>query len=174
MGSRRAHLAALLFLGLAGLACGGPAVCSDVPFSAAAERDYAALRDTSAEPWVPPCAFQRDSSVARVFLDTVPGAEPHARMNFVVTRAGAPAFTLSETVAEVPFTQIPQGTHLVRIQTGSAIAEGFAGPSGNGPDIAYLRWRKDLFTFELSATLGARQTESAVLQLVRGLMDDPD
>ena len=95
-------------------------------------------------------------------------------MNFLVTRAQEPAFTFSQTTAEVPFTQIPQGTHRVRIQTGSAVAEGFAGPSGNGPDIAYLRWREEPFTFELSATLGARQTESDVVQLVRGLMDDTD
>lgn len=167
----RAHLAAFLVVGLVGLSCGAPATCQEIRFSPQARRDFVKLDEEGPSAWVPPCAFDPALEVTSVFVDMLPSARPQPRMNFVVTRSGEPAFTFSQTTAEAPFTQIPQGTHRLRTQTGSTVAEGFAGPSGNGPDIAYVRWRVEPLTFEVLATVSPRQTEGDIVQLVRGLME---
>lgn len=169
--SLRSLLTMSLLAGIVGLSCGGPAVCREVRFSAQAEQDFIELSATMPSQWAPPCAFDSGLEITDVFVDMLPGVRPQTRMTFVVTRSGSTAFTFSQTTAEVPFSAIPQGTHRLRVQSGSALAEGFAGPSGTGSNIAYLRWRDDPFTFELSAVLSTWQTENSIVRLVRGMMD---
>jgi hypothetical protein len=118
-----------------------------------------------------PCAFDVALSVTSVFVDTLPGSPPQPRINFVVTRGGEAAFVLSETRALVPFSAIPQGSRRIRVAAGRGVADGFAGPSGSGTDIAYLRWRLDDVTYELDATLRSWLTEADVRALAAGLME---
>ena len=47
---------------------------------------------------------------------------------------------------------------------------GFAGPSGSGPDLAYLRWRLGGVTFELAATLSHWLTEPDVQAIAEALI----
>lgn len=146
-------------------------MCREVRFSAQAEQDFIELSGATPLQWAVPCAFDSALEITGVFVDMLPGAQPQPRMSFVVTRSGTPAFIFSQTTAEMPFSAIPQGTHRLRVQAGSILADGFAGPSGTGSDIAYLRWREEPFTFELSAELNARQTEGNIVSLARGLME---
>jgi hypothetical protein len=168
--SLRSALTVFVLVGVVVVACGGSAVCRDLGFSATAQRDFAELSRTTPSHWTPPCAFDSALEITGVFVDMLPGAQAQPRMSFVVTRSGTPAFIFSQTTAEIPFSAIPQGTHRLRVQAGSILAEGFAGPSGTGSDTAYLRWRDESFTFELSAVLSAWQRESNIVSLARGLM----
>ena len=101
----------------------------------------------------------------------LPADPPLPRINFIVERRGERAFILSQTRALLPFTQIPQGTHRLRVAAGDAVADGFAGPSGSGPEIAYLRWRTAGVTFELAADLHPWQTERDLQAVAAALME---
>lgn len=115
-----------------------------------------------------PCAARAGYRVQRVALDQLPGGSP--RLHFSVEWRGDPAFLFSQTRALVPFSQIPQGTHRLRVTSGGITADGFAGPSGSGGDIAYLRWRAGEVTSELSATLHTWLTEGDIKELAAGLI----
>lgn len=77
---------------------------------------------------------------------------------------------LSQTRALVPYTAIPRSTHRLQSSADGVTAAGFAGPSGSGTDIAYLRWRADGVTFELAATLGPWLTERDVVAIAEALI----
>lgn len=180
--SRAAIVAATTSFVLALSACGGgPRTCSPVALEREAEvvlAEEAAELDFEPRP---PCVFRSRFLVQRVFLDVLPGDPPHPRVNFVVTHEGTDAFILSQTRAPQPFSAIPQGTHRLRVEAGEVVAAGFAGPSGGGSDLAYLRWRVSDVTFELAATLGPALTErdvqaiarAMIAQDVASLSDDP-
>jgi hypothetical protein len=89
----------------------------------------------------------------RVLVNIVPAGDPQPRLSFVAQRRGERAFTFSITAADLPFTAIPQGTHRLRTTAAGVVASGFAGPSGGGDQIAYLRWQLLGLTYELDATL---------------------
>jgi hypothetical protein len=95
---------------------------------------------------------------------------PQRRISFIVERSGERAYVLSETRVLVASTQIPQSTHRLRVTAGEVIAEGFAGPSGSGGEMAYLRWRIDDVTYELDATLGRALDEADVRRIAIALM----
>ena len=106
-----------------------------------------------------------------VFEDAIPEqGELKPRVNFVVGRDGGRAFILSQTPALLPFTRIPQSAHRLRASAAGIEADGFAGPAGTGEEIAYLRWRRDGVTFELSATLRSWLTEQDVRELAETLI----
>ena len=152
-------------------ACGGgPATCSEVPLAASAESELAeAALTLDFEPRLP-CAYRSGFSVRRVFTDVLPGDPPQPRLNFAIERGGDDAFILSETHALIPFSAIPQGAHRLRASGGSVTASGFAGPSGSGSDLAYLRWRSGGVTFELAATLNPWLTERGVQAIAEALI----
>jgi hypothetical protein len=106
-----------------------------------------------------------------VLIDTLPGSPPQQRLNFVVKHGGREAFVLSQTRAAIPFSAIPQGSRRIRVTAGRGVADGFAGPSGSGADILYLRWRLDGVTHELAATLASWLTESEVRAIAAALME---
>ena len=70
----------------------------------------------------------------------------------------------------MPFSAIPQGTHRLRAAGAGVTASGFAGPSGSGVDLAYLRWRTSGVTFELAATLHPWLTERDVRAIAEALI----
>lgn len=160
-----------LVLALVTAGCSGtPATCSAIPLAADAERELANVAaDLDFEP-LPPCAFRSSFTVRRVFVDTLPGDPPEVRVSFVVTRAGDDVFILSETRAAQPFSAIPQGTHRVRAMALGVGATGFAGPSGSGAEIVYLRWRVAGVTFELAGTLSPWLTERDVQAIAEALI----
>ena len=90
-----------------------------------------------------------------MFESVVPSGAPQPRVSFVAERRGERGFILSATPAEVPFSAIPQGTHRLVAGADAVTAAGFAGPSGSGEEIAYLRWRIDGISYELAATPAA-------------------
>jgi hypothetical protein len=91
----------------------------------------------------------------------------------MVTRDRQRAFLFSQTTARLPFTQIPQGTHRLSVLGAGIVADGFAGPAGTGDEIAYLRWRRDDVTFELSATLRPWLTEQDIRRLAETMINLP-
>ncbi|MYD65702.1 MAG: hypothetical protein F4X26_06970 [Chloroflexi bacterium] len=118
-----------------------------------------------------PCAYEPELEVGNVFADALPEeGRQHPRVNFSVHREGEHGFLLSQTEATVPFLAIPLGSHRLQVEVDGRHAEGFAGPSGAGVDIAYLRWRRDGVTFELAATLRPWLTERDVQEIAAGMM----
>lgn len=154
------------------LSCGGePAVCTETRLSDSAST---ALPAASARiDFTPqlPCTFGSSFLVTNVFVDELPGTPPQPRIHFAVTRHDETAFLLSETRALDAFSQIPLSTHRVRFTVGSVRVDGFAGPSGNDQDIAYLQWRVGDVTYELQATLYAWLSEQDVRALATALIE---
>jgi hypothetical protein len=91
-------------------------------------------------------------------------------VSFVVTRDGDDVFILSETRAAQPFSAIPQGTHRLQAMALGVVATGFAGPSGSGTEIVYLRWRVEGVTFELAGTLSPWLRERDVQTIAEALI----
>ena len=152
-------------------ACTSDRSCEEVPLSAKAERALGELESQVDFALVRPCAFESGLEVTGASRDVIPEeGVRHARVSFVVARDGNHAFTFSQTRAVVPFRAIPTGSHWLRVSAGGLSAEGFAGPTGAGVDLAYLRWRRDGVTFELQATLGRRLTEDDVQEIASALM----
>ena len=153
-------------------ACTGEKTCSEVPLSPSAAEALDAIEGRVDFALVRPCAFESGLEVTGVSEDSLPEqGVRHPRANFVVGRDGRHAFTLSQTRAVVSFRAIPTGSHWLRVSAGGVTAEGFAGPTGAGVDLAYLRWRRDGVTFELQATLGSRLTEEDVQEIAAALME---
>ncbi|MCC6238096.1 MAG: hypothetical protein IT299_11065 [Dehalococcoidia bacterium] len=151
--------------------CGGAsATCSPVPLAADAERELPSVAEEVDFDLLPPCAFRSGFTVRRVFTDTLPGEPSWPRANFVVTRSGNEAFILSETRALQPFSAIPQSTHRLEAKADGVLAAGFAGPSGSGSDLAYLRWRVEGLTFELAGTLSPSLTERDIQAIGEALI----
>ena len=152
-------------------ACASEATCNEAPLSAEAAEALDGIERRVDFALVRPCAFESGLEVASASEDSIPEqGVRHPRVNFVVDREGRHAFTLSQTRALVPFRAIPLGSHWLRVQVGELSAEGFAGPTGAGVELAYLRWRRDGVTFELLATLHRRLTEQDVQDLAEALM----
>ena len=156
----RASSVAATSLALAILAssCAGSPTCSAVPVTRAAQGQLAAAREQIDFAIVEPCAFGARLRVERVLVDTLPGQPVQPRVTFIVESNGERAFIFSETRAMLPFSAIPQGTQRLTVQRAGVSARGFAGPSGDGGDISYLRWRIGGVTFELFAALESWQT----------------
>ena len=153
-------------------ACTSERRCSEAPLSPRAAEALAAIEGGVDFALTRPCAFESGLEVTGVSEDSLPEeGVRHPRVSFVVGRDGRHAFTLSQTRAVVAFRAIPTGSHWLRVSAGGLSAEGFAGPTGAGVDLAYLRWRKDGVTFELQATLGARLTEQGVQDIAAALME---
>ena len=165
-----AVLAACL-LAAAALGCGERRPCEDIALSPEAARALAELEAASTFPVARPCAYEPELEVGSVFADALPEqGRQHPRVNFSVHRDGEHGFLLSQTEATVPFLAIPLGSHRLQVEVDGRYAEGFAGPSGAGVDIAYLRWRRDGVTFELAATLRPWLTERDVQEIAAGMM----
>ena len=153
-------------------ACTSEKTCGEVPLSPDAAEALEAIEDRVDFALARPCAFESGLEVTGVSEDSIPEqGVRHPRVSFVVDRGGRHAFTLSQTRAVVAFRAIPTGSHWLRVSAGGLSAEGFAGPTGAGVDLAYLRWRRDGVTFELQATLGTRLTEQGVQELAAALME---
>ncbi len=164
-------LAACALVALAG-ACASEKTCSEAPLSPGAAEALDAIEGRIDFALVRPCAFESGLEVTGVSEDSIPEqGVRHPRVSFVVGRDGSHAFTLSQTRAVVAFRAIPTGSHWLRVSAGGLPAEGFAGPTGAGVDLAYLRWRRDGVTFELQATLGRRLTEQGVQEIAAALME---
>ena len=167
----RLALAAACLLAAAAVGCGPRAACEDIALSPEASAQLDAIEAASTFAIARPCAYDAELEVGRVFADVLPEAgEPHPRVNFSVHRAGEHAFVLSQTEARVPFRDIPLGSSRLRAESDGRFAEGFAGPSGAGPDIAYLRWRRSGTTFELAATLRPWLTAADVRDIAAAMM----
>ena len=152
-------------------ACTSERTCSEAPLSPRAAEALAAIEGGVDFALMRPCAFESGLEVTGVSEDSLPeDGVRHPRVSFVVGRDGRHAFTLSQTRAVVAFRAIPTGSHWLRVSAGGLSAEGFAGPTGAGVDLAYLRWRRDGVTFELQATLGPRLTEQGVQDIAAELM----
>ncbi len=165
--------AALATCALAALAaaCASEKTCSEVPLSPRAAEALDAIEQRVDFALTRPCAFESGLEVTGVSEDSLPDqGVRHPRVSFVVGRDGRHAFTLSQTRAVVSFRAIPTGSHWLRVSAAGVTAEGFAGPTGAGVDLAYLRWRRDGVTFELQATLGRRLTERDVHDIAAELM----
>ena len=117
-----------------------------------------------------PCGVGRGFVVRSVVGDALSGTPPGHRISFIVERNGERSYVLSETRAAVTSSQIPQGTRRISMPAGSVVAEGFAGPSGSGGEMVYLRWRTGGVTYELDATLGRALDEADVRQIAMALM----
>ena len=159
-------------LAAAAVGCGASAPCEDIELSREAALSLAELEAASAFAIARPCAYEPSLEVGAVFEDALPeGGVQYPRVNFSVHREGEHAFLLSQTEATVPFLAIPLGSHRLTVRAGGLAAEGFAGPSGAGVDIAYLRWRRGGVTFELAATLRPWLTERDVEDIAAGMME---
>ena len=159
-------------LAAAALGCGSPGPCEDIALSPDAASALAELEHDSAFAIARPCAYEPEFEVGSVFADALPeGGRQHPRVNFSVHRDGEHGFLLSQTEATVPFLAIPLGSHRLQVEVDGRYAEGFAGPSGAGVDIAYLRWRRDGVTFELAVTLRPWLTERDVQEIAAGMME---
>lgn len=163
-------LAAAIALAFVAATCASPPVCRDVPLTPEANAQLAAAAGRVDFPLQPPCAFRSRLRVERVLVDVLPGDPPPPRVTFVVERSGRRAFLLSQTRALLPFSAIPQGSRRIGFDRAGVTAAGFAGPSGSGQEISYLRWRTDGVTFELSADLGRGQTVTEVERIAGVLM----
>lgn len=156
---------------VAAMACaGGAATCVEATLSRQATAALAVIAaDLDFTPLLP-CGYGPGFVVESVIVDTLPGAPPQRRVSFIVERSGRRSYVLSQTRVPVTSTQIPQGTHRLRVAAGDVIAQGFAGPTGSGGEMAYLRWRIDGITYELDATLGGALDEAEALRIVRAVM----
>lgn len=172
-GSRRFAAASLSTIAVLVLACAGsqPGECRVLPLSAEQEQEWQRLSATL--DFVPRRACGRDGMrVARLFVDTVPGGEGFKpRFNQVVEYRGSRAFVFGQSHAMLAFAAIPEGTRWIRPDELGAEADirGFVGPSGSGGDIAYLRWRREGVSSELSASLGPSFTYADLLRLARAM-----
>lgn len=166
----RAVVAACAFVALLA-ACSSEKSCSEVALSPRAAEALGVIEGGVDFALTRPCAFESGLEVTGVSQDVIPEeGVRHPRVTFVVGRDGRHAFTLSQTRAVVAFRAIPTGSHWLRVSAGGLSAEGFAGPTGAGVDLAYLRWRGDDVTFELQATLGPRLSEEDVREIAGALM----
>lgn len=135
----------------------------------AAQGQLAAAREQIDFAILEPCAFGARLRVERVLIDMLPGEPVQPRVTFIVESNGERAFIFSETRAMLSFSAIPQGTQRLTVQRADVSARGFAGPSGNGGEISYLRWRVGGVTFELFAALQSWQTLRDV-ELLAGVL----
>jgi len=163
-------IAVLGFAVISAACSGGSRDCTPISLAAAVEPQLSEARALLDFDPIPPCRFRDGITVRRVFVDRLPGDPPIPRINFSVARGDERVLTLSETRAPLPFRAIPQGTHALRVPTDGLVASGFAGPSGNGDELAYLRWRSGGITYELAGTLGVWLTESDMRALAQALM----
>ncbi len=158
-------------LAVVGMACSSSTtICVDAALTHEAQ---AALEVESAQmDFTPvlPCGFGRGFVVISVAGDSLPGTPSQRRISFIVERHGERSYVLSETRAAITSSQVPQGTRRFNVLAGSVVAEGFAGASGSGGEMAYLRWRTDGVTYELDATLGRALDEADVRQITTALM----
>lgn len=163
--------AVLAALAAVGMACSSrAATCVDATFTPEARAMLEVeSRQVDFTP-VLPCGTGRGFVVRSVASDALPGTPPGRRISFIVERNGERAYVLSETRVAVTSSQIPQGTRRLSVPAGSLVAEGFAGASGDGGEMAYLRWRTGGVTYELDATLGRALGEADVRQLAMALM----
>ena len=164
---------ALLVVALVAAACRGQPVdgCIEVPLAPGLERARAeAISALDFEPTTL-CGHRSDLLVVRVFASTALGDGPQPRLNSIVERDRERGFIFSETRAVMPFTAIPRGTHWLTVSAGGITASGFAGPSGSGDDIAYLRWRADGVTRELAVTLRSWLDEGDVATIAIALIE---
>ena len=156
---------------VAGMACStGTATCVDATLTREAQ---AALDVVAAQiDFTPvlPCGYGPGFVVRAVIGDSLPGTPPQRRVSFIVERSGERLYVLSETRAPIGSSQIPQSTHRLRVSAATIVAEGFAGPSGSGGEMAYLRWRTEGVTYELDATLGRALDEAEVKRIASALM----
>ena len=134
--------------------CGGGGACAEAPPTAEAAASLAAIEREA--PFAPtrPCAFGPRFEVTRAFADALPeGGARWPRVHYELSRDGETVYVLTQTEAIAPFRAIPLGSSRLRVDAGGLVAEGFAGPSGAGGEVAYLRWRAGGVTHELFATL---------------------
>lgn len=165
---------ALAAVSLVAVACAGARTCGPIPLSPDAATAMPEMRDGTGLPLVAPWTCDSRLRVDRVFEDAIPEqGELKPRVNFMVSRDGEQAFIFSRTPALLPFTRIPQSAHRLQASAAGITADGFAGPAGTGQEIAYLRWRRDEVTFELSATLRPWLTEQDVRMLAETLISRP-
>ncbi len=155
---------------LAAACAGEPAACETLSLAPSVASELAEAGATLDFEPIAPCTYRSGFTVRRVFTDMLPGEPPQPRLNFAVERGGEDAFLLSQTRALVPFSAIPQGTHRLRASAAGVTASGFAGPSGSGVDLAYLRWRMSGVTFELAATLRPWLAERDVQAIAEALI----
>lgn len=107
----------------------------------------------------------------RAFVDVLPeGGARWPRLHYEVSRDGETAYVLTLTEAIVPYRAIPLGSRRLRVDAGGIVAEGFAGPSGAGGEVAYLRWRAGGVTHELFASLRPWFAERDVRAVAAALM----
>ncbi len=153
------------------VACGGaPASCRELPLTIAAateEREAVARVDFAPQR---PCAFVSGLRVRTVTVDVLPEGAGLPRLSYIVEGPGGASFSFSRTRAELPFRAIPQGSRHVRVAAAGATAEGFVGPSGTGVEFAYLRWRRDGVTAELTGTLRGRLTLAELERIAGALL----
>lgn len=155
----------------AGAACSDrPTRCVDATLTGSAQASLSMLATRIDFKPVLPCGYGSGFVVRSVVGDTLPGPLPLLRISFVVERDGERSYVFSQTRSPITSFQIPQSTHRLRLSTGAVVAEGFAGPSGSGEEMAYLRWRTGDVTYELDATLGRTLDEAEAKQLATALM----
>jgi len=140
--------------------------CVEIPFSAEAEGALASAEGELNFTPYRPCASAGSFVVSSVILDVLPRGERERRITFIVSRRGEEAYQLSETRDLMPFSAIPAGTQHVQVTVGDVTARGFSGPSQDGYDFAYVRWRIDEVTYELSARIRPWLTEADVRRIV--------
>ena len=160
-----------LALAILASSCAGSPTCSAVPVTQAAQSQLAAAREQIDFALIEPCTFGARLRVERVFVDTLPGEPVEPRVTFIVESNGERAFIFSETRAMLPFSAIPQGTQRLTVRRAGVTARGFAGPSGDGGEISYQRWRIGGVTFELFAALESWQTLRDVELLAAALIE---
>ena len=163
---RAAVIAAFAAVVVLLFSCGDNVAPMPISMSPEAERAWEEARHRVDFLASPPCSSYSGLQVTQVSV----GMSREPRIHFVVERRGERLLILSETRALMPFTAIPMSTHWIVVRSGGSEAAGFAGPSGSGSDIAYLRWRKDDITFELSGSLGAWLTETRFKSLAAASM----
>ena len=172
-GSRLFAAASLSAIAMVVLACAGsqPGECRVLPLTAEQQQEWQQLSATL--DFLPQRACGLDGMrVARLFVDTVPGGDAfEPRFNQVVEHRGARAFVFGQSRAMLAFAAIPEGTRWVQLDDVDADPgiRGFVGPSGSGGDIAYLRWRREGLSSELSASLSPSFTYADLLRLARAM-----
>ena len=157
--------------------CAGERACLAMPMNPGAAVAQAQNQARAEFPLQHPCDFDDESRVTGVLLDSLPGEPLRARVTYVVEGRGERAFLFTQTMAEVPFSQIPLGSRRLRLSAHGSdgrevIAEGFTGPSHSDAEIAYFRWRTGGVTYELDAVLHdwqpLREVEAVVRSLIAG------
>ena len=126
-----------------------------------------AVRQIDWEP-EPPCTLRPGFAIAGITVDR---SDREPRLNFFVSHRGDRSFSFSQTRSELPFRAIPQGTHRINVgEGGPVLGSGFAGPSGGGESIGYLRWRSGGITFELAATFSPSLGEAEMISTAAALI----